>query len=148
MCALCGLVNTITAQVCALDILWSKYYRVGVWASQMLTFLLQRTVLMYFQNDLTFVFHPHPFLYLLFVLLRQAHLQGRCLLKTRRGRMSLLHRGEWACGKPAVTELWQKSAQLKRHRKRRTPPGWCARPLLLASHPHWTTRTRKRSTWL
>ncbi len=52
MCALCGLVNTITAQVCALDILWSKYYRVGVWASQMLTFLLQRTVLMYFQNDL------------------------------------------------------------------------------------------------
>ncbi len=108
--------------------------------------LLHRTVLIYFQNELTFVFHPHPFLYLLFVLLRWVHLQGRCLLKRRKGRMSLLHHGDWACGKPAVTEHWQKSAQLKRHRKRRTQPGWCARPLLLASHPHWTIRTRKRSS--
>lgn len=76
---------------------------------------------------------------------RWAHLQGRCLLKRRRGRMNLLRRGDWACGKPEVTERWRKSAQLKRRKKRRTPLGWCALPLLLASHLHSTTKTRKRS---
>lgn len=93
-----------------------------------------------------FCFPPPSLLFLFFLLLRWAHLQGRCLLKRKRGRMSLLHHGVWACEKPAVTEHWQKSAQLKTHKKRRTQLGWCARPLLLASHPHWTIRTKKRST--
>lgn len=143
MCAFCDLVNTITAKVCALDIPVLKIlfsWNLGLLDVHILQLEMAWNTPNALAKQTNFCFPP-----LLFVLLRWAHLQERCLLKTRTGRMSLLHHGDWACGKPAVTEHWQKSAQLKRHKKRKTQPGWCARPLLLASHPHWTIRTRKRS---